>query len=262
MAITAGYQHNAALKSNGTVVAWGVNNAGQSDVPAGLSGVVAIAAGSSHTLALKNDETVAAWGYNGSGQVTVTPTTISPYAATANPVRIVGFALREVVAIAAGHAHTVALQRLAVSKPAAASAQVVNGFVVGVLLTGRGFGYTNAPAVRIVGGGGAGAVAQAVVKDGVVTTIQVLNTGSGYTGTPTVEIDPPPLPTPPSASISVSRVAVEMKLAKGFRYQVEASKDLSVWSPAGPPFVAASENVTQEFVVAETGQFFRVRPVP
>jgi len=40
-------------------------------VPAGLGGVVAIAAGIGHTLALKSDGTVVAWGNNNSGQTTV-----------------------------------------------------------------------------------------------------------------------------------------------------------------------------------------------
>ena len=35
---------------------------GQSDVPAGLSNVVAVAAGGQHSLALKADGTVVAWG--------------------------------------------------------------------------------------------------------------------------------------------------------------------------------------------------------
>jgi len=42
----------SALKSNGTLVAWGYNYSGQTNVPAGLSGVKAIAAGGFHTLAL------------------------------------------------------------------------------------------------------------------------------------------------------------------------------------------------------------------
>jgi len=37
--------HNLALKSDGTVVAWGDNSSGEATVPSGLSGVVAIAAG-------------------------------------------------------------------------------------------------------------------------------------------------------------------------------------------------------------------------
>jgi len=53
-----------ALKSDGTVTAWGYNNFGQATVPAGLSGVTAIAAGDFHSLALKSDGTVVAWGAN------------------------------------------------------------------------------------------------------------------------------------------------------------------------------------------------------
>jgi alpha-tubulin suppressor-like RCC1 family protein len=61
-AIAAGGFHSLALKSDGTVVAWGYNDFGQSTVPAGLSGVVAIAGGWFHSLALKSDGTVVAWG--------------------------------------------------------------------------------------------------------------------------------------------------------------------------------------------------------
>ena len=55
VAIAAGDYHTVALKSNGTVVAWGDNYYGQRTVPAGLSGVTAIAAGGHHTVALKLD---------------------------------------------------------------------------------------------------------------------------------------------------------------------------------------------------------------
>ncbi|HEU5397064.1 MAG TPA: immunoglobulin domain-containing protein, partial [Verrucomicrobiae bacterium] len=62
IAITAGYTHSVALKSNGTVVAWGNNSQGQTSVPANLSNVVAVAAAWSHTVALKADGTVVSWG--------------------------------------------------------------------------------------------------------------------------------------------------------------------------------------------------------
>lgn len=51
-----------ALKNDGTLVAWGANDFGQTNVPAGLSNVVALAAGYSHSLALKADGTVVNWG--------------------------------------------------------------------------------------------------------------------------------------------------------------------------------------------------------
>ena len=46
----------------GTVAAWGDNSNGQSTVPAGLSDATAIDAGAYHSLALKSDGTVVGWG--------------------------------------------------------------------------------------------------------------------------------------------------------------------------------------------------------
>jgi hypothetical protein len=91
VAVDVGQFHTVALKSNGTVVAWGYNFQGQTDVPAGLSGVVAISAGDFHTVALKSDGTMVARGFNSNGQTDV-------------PVRA------RFRAIAAGGYHTVALK--------------------------------------------------------------------------------------------------------------------------------------------------------
>src|SRR6185503_16411106 len=71
-----------------------------------LSGVTAIAAGGTYTVALKSDGTVVAWGDNGGGQVTGTPTTEAPYSAIASPVTLGGLVLNRVAAIAAGTHHT------------------------------------------------------------------------------------------------------------------------------------------------------------
>jgi alpha-tubulin suppressor-like RCC1 family protein len=90
--IAAGSFHSLALKADGTVVAWGDNNRGQSTVPAGLTGVAAIEAGGNHSLALKADGTVVAWGSNGSGQSTV-------------PTGLTG-----VVAVSGGGTHSLALK--------------------------------------------------------------------------------------------------------------------------------------------------------
>jgi hypothetical protein len=65
-AIAAGHTHSLALKTDGTVVAWGCQGGPfvqtQCNVPAGLSGVTAIAASWDHSLALKSDGTVVEWG--------------------------------------------------------------------------------------------------------------------------------------------------------------------------------------------------------
>jgi hypothetical protein len=44
-----------ALKSDGTLLAWGNNQYGQTNIPANLSNVVSIASGGSHNLALAGD---------------------------------------------------------------------------------------------------------------------------------------------------------------------------------------------------------------
>jgi hypothetical protein len=49
-----------------------------------------------------------------------------------------------------------------------------------------GAGYTVAPNIRFIGGGGAGAAATATIGDGVVGIITVTNAGAGYTSAPQV----------------------------------------------------------------------------
>lgn len=66
--VAAGARHALALKSDGTVVAWGSNDRGESSVPAGLSEVVAIAASGQQSMALRADGTVVAWGDDDDGQ--------------------------------------------------------------------------------------------------------------------------------------------------------------------------------------------------
>jgi hypothetical protein len=60
--------HVLAVKSNGTVIAWGENTYGQCAVPIGLSNVVAVAAAEHRSLALRKDGTVVGWGGNFHGE--------------------------------------------------------------------------------------------------------------------------------------------------------------------------------------------------
>ncbi|MDD2337977.1 MAG: flagellin, partial [Geobacteraceae bacterium] len=68
--LAAGPDFTLALKSDGTVVGWGTNYSDQINIPADLSGVVAISAGSGYALALKNDGSIVGWGSNSSGMLT------------------------------------------------------------------------------------------------------------------------------------------------------------------------------------------------
>ena len=91
-AVAVGVSHTMVLRTDGTVLAWGGNLYGQTNVPAGLSNVVAIAAGNNHCLVLKANGTLMAWGDNGYGQGSVPA------------------GLSNVVAIAAGPVYNLALK--------------------------------------------------------------------------------------------------------------------------------------------------------
>jgi hypothetical protein len=55
----------------GTLVAWGNNSNGQTNVPVSLTNVLAVASGSAFNLALRADGPVIGWGTNGSGQTNI-----------------------------------------------------------------------------------------------------------------------------------------------------------------------------------------------
>src|SRR5205823_11086557 len=70
VAIAAGAAHQLALRDDGTVLAWGSNNFGQTNVPPEATNIIAIAAGANHSLALRADRVVFGWGLNTQGQAT------------------------------------------------------------------------------------------------------------------------------------------------------------------------------------------------
>jgi len=73
--------------------------------------------------------------------------------------------------------------------------------VQSVQLINPGYGYTVAPKIRFIGGGGSGASATATIGDGVVGIITLTNVGSGYTSSPLITFSG-------ISSVSASAVAV------------------------------------------------------
>ncbi|MDA7676359.1 hypothetical protein N8584_00040 [bacterium] len=79
-------------------------------------------------------------------------------------------------------------------KQASATVQVVNGFVVGFEVTDSGRGYIEPPQISILSNTGSGAQAEAILSEGKLTEITVLNPGIGYSDDATVEVGPPAYP--------------------------------------------------------------------
>jgi alpha-tubulin suppressor-like RCC1 family protein len=124
VAIAAGDNFCVAVKSDGTVWAWGVNASGQLGIGstttqkfavqvkllggAALSGITDIACGSMHVAALKSDGTVWTWGSNTNGQLGNGTTTqaSNPVQAKLNSTTFIGGAS----ALAGGATHTIVLK--------------------------------------------------------------------------------------------------------------------------------------------------------
>jgi alpha-tubulin suppressor-like RCC1 family protein len=114
-----GEAHSVALRSDGTVWAWGRNDKGQLGqgfssagspirepvIVPGLSNMVALSVGRNHTLALKNDGTVWTWGDNRFGQV---GNGVADFQPVTVPFQVPG--LPNVRAVAAGGLHSLAVR--------------------------------------------------------------------------------------------------------------------------------------------------------
>jgi alpha-tubulin suppressor-like RCC1 family protein len=145
--VSAGYEHGLALKTDGTVWAWGANDYGELGTGAnamqslpvqvpGLAGVTQVAAGSGVSLALRSDGTVWQWG-GGVPQARGTAYIVQPI-----PMQVPG--LVGVTAIAAGWGFDLALR-----SDGTVWAWGCNTF--GQLGVGQGFTYSAAVPVRDTG---------------------------------------------------------------------------------------------------------------
>ncbi len=91
--LAAGHHHALVARKDGMVEAWGANTWKQATVPAGLANVVAVAAGEFHSVALTSSGKVVAWGRDDGGNVS----------------QVSG--LSNIAAIAAGGKHTAVIAK-------------------------------------------------------------------------------------------------------------------------------------------------------
>jgi hypothetical protein len=144
-----------------------------------------------------------------------------------------------------------------------ATAQVINGFVVGATVTSGGSGYGSNVVVSIVGGGGNGATATATVSGGVVIGITITDAGIGYTSTPTIMIAPPS-----ATALWPNEVTQAMRLDLGSlspyqNYQLEFAPVIGgAWTNLGIPFTPTSTTDTQCVKVIGNSGYLRVKYVP
>jgi hypothetical protein len=137
----------------------------------------------------------------------------------------------------------------------------VNGFLVGASITYGGFGYTNTPRVRIISSGGSGAEAVAVVSNGLVTAITILNPGNGYTS-PLLVVAPPFIERPTMDITALSLLSFT-NLAVGTNYQLQKFSG-GTWLNFGPLFAALTSSFAQYVSGTASPNDYRlaIPPVP
>ena len=134
-----------------------------------------------------------------------------------------------------------------------------NGFLTDVRITNQGARYTEVPAVTIIGGGGSGAEAVAVMEDWHVVSIEIINAGRGYTSAPIITIDAPP-------DIPSTQVSLRMVPAVTVTGEFGQSVIIEVSDTADGPWtkwrtVVIGENGTTEVDLDEGAEqrFYRVK---
>ena len=140
--------------------------------------------------------------------------------------RIAAAALWLVLALASGFTLDAQAQRTAI-----ATAILGGGHVVAYTVTDGGSGYTEPPAVTVVGGGGTGATAAALLDGSVVTAIYPLTTGSGYTSAPQVFISAPEVEPTILSLQMIPRVTLHGLPGDTNQIETANSPNAPVWIP-------------------------------
>jgi alpha-tubulin suppressor-like RCC1 family protein len=241
VSVSSGRYASFALKSDGTVWAWGTNTEGiLGDDPNidqlvttpirvyGLDNVISISAGERHALALKSDGTVWAWGTNAEGQLGNGVS--GPYTYSTLPSQVLdqtGF-LTNVTSISAGSYHSLAIRDDGNgTKTVWAWGDNWNGQL------GNNLGNSGYKAVKVMGPGGVGDLSNivsiasgrrhclAIDSSGLVWAWGSSNSGElGVDGITTSQ----PLP------IQVVGLSGITKIAAGNYHSHALKNDGSVWS--------------------------------
>jgi alpha-tubulin suppressor-like RCC1 family protein len=243
--VAAGDYHSLALKSDGTVWAWGYGGFGAlgdgtgatrlSPVQVtGLTGVTAIATGRIHSMALKSDGTVWCWGRNYSGELGDNTTTQSNA-----PVQVKGpdgiGVLTGVTAIAGGFLNGVALKSDGTvwawgdNREGQLGDNTITDRSAPVQVKGPGGVGTLNGVTRIAGNDG---FAVALKSDGTVWTWGW--NGSGGLGDGTIISSPAPVQVKgPDGIGTISDVA---EISGGNDYALAVKTDGSLWAWGGSTY--------------------------
>jgi alpha-tubulin suppressor-like RCC1 family protein len=250
VAVAGGQGHSVAVRSDGTVWAWGGNaffgalgNGGNTnsstpvqviDVPGSpLTGIVTVAAGhwpgGHHTLALRGDGTVWAWGGNGSGQLGDGTTTNRN---TAVPVS----GLTDVVAIAAGSGHSLAVlsDGTVWAWGSNSAGELGDGTTTGRTTPVRVSGLTGVVAVTA----GSGGHSLALLSDGTVW-----GWGANYAGQLGNGTSSPSATTTPG---QVSGLTGAVGIAAGRDHSLALLSDGTVWAWGGNGFGQLGDGSTTD----------------
>jgi alpha-tubulin suppressor-like RCC1 family protein len=271
--VAAGNSHSLALLGNGTVKAWGTNEAGtlgdgihnpdtcgagapcsNTPVPvSGLSSVTAIAAGYEHSLALLSNGTLMDWGQAGTlGNGTDTAPEICRFGESCSSTPLPVSGLTGVTAIAAGAGHSLAVSAIStITKVEPNSGPFVGGTSVSIAgtnfigVTAVKFGSANATKFIVHSPTSITAVSPAgsgTVRVTVVTPVGASITArAGYFSyEPTVtRVEPSAGRVPGGTSVAIrgsnlmGATAVKFGSADATKFKVQSASSVTAVSPPG-----------------------------
>ena len=235
--IAAGASYGVALKSNGTIWSWGLNDSGQlgngtqadsslpvpATIPTG-SAFTMVSAGRSHTVALRNDGTVYTWGENTYGQLgyTTTKDTFTQFPKPQlTPAKVTATIITGVVAVAAGDSHTVVVKSDGTVWAWGLNyyGQLGNGTTTNSVTPVQVIGPSAANPALAVSAGTNHAIA--LMKDGTILAWGDNSSGQLGDGTTTQRLTPvavsglPSVATTPAVSVAVGRAHSVILLQDG-----------------------------------------------